>query len=186
MNKPTDISITLIVAQGANRVIGADSAIPWHLSTDFAHFKAATLGKPVIMGRKTWESLPRRPLPGRMNIVISRNPGFGPIAGLVTSGLDVALQMASAHATAGGLDEICIIGGAQIYQAAMPVASRLLVTDVDAAPDGDAVFPVIDTAAWTLHHQTFHAAGPKDDHAFVIRDWRRKQLTKPDPVNCDH
>jgi dihydrofolate reductase len=166
-------TITMIVAQGTNRVIGSDGAIPWHLSTDFAHFKAATLGKPVIMGRKTWQSLPRRPLPGRLNIVVSRDPDFGPVAGLVMANLDVALQVAMAHAAAAGCAEICMIGGAQIYQAALPFASRLLVTDVDAAPPGDALFPVIDPAVWRLHSQTQHQAGPKDDHDFVIRDWRR-------------
>jgi dihydrofolate reductase len=166
-------TITLIVAQGANRVIGADGTIPWHLSTDFAHFKAATLGKPVIMGRKTWQSLPKRPLPGRLNIVVSRDHSFGPIDGLVISDLILALEAAKAHATAAGSVEICVIGGAQIYTAAMPLATRLLVTDVATSPSGDAHFPEIDPNQWHLHSQIAHAAGAKDDYDFVIRDWRR-------------
>jgi dihydrofolate reductase len=171
------LPITLIAAQGRNRVIGADGAIPWHLGTDFAHFKAATLGKPVVMGRKTWQSLPRRPLPGRMNIVVSRDPGFGPIDGLVMASLETALEAATAQARVLGTDEVCVIGGAQIYAAALPLASRLLVTDVDASPSGDAVFPEIDLAVWELASQQQHPAGPRDDHGFTIRDWRRKGRT---------
>jgi dihydrofolate reductase len=172
--KPIPPTITLIVAQGSNRVIGAEGAIPWHLATDFAHFKASTLGKPVVMGRKTWHSLPKRPLPGRLNVVVSRDRDFGPVAGLVMSSLELALETARAHALASGQCEVCVIGGAQIYQAALPLATRLLVTDVAAAPQGDAHFPVIDPAIWDVRNEVHHPAGPRDDYAFTIRDWRKR------------
>jgi dihydrofolate reductase len=172
--KPTP-TISLIVAQGRNRVIGADGAIPWHLSTDFAHFKAVTLGKPVIMGRKTWQSLPKRPLPGRLNIVVSRDPAFGPIQGLVVSSVELAVETAKAHCKLTlSADEVCVIGGAEIYAQALPLADRLWVTDVDASPKGDALFPEIDPEIWQIGSEVSYPAGPKDDHAFTIRSFNRR------------
>ncbi len=140
------MKINLIWAEAHNRVIGKDGVMPWHLPEDLAHFKRVTLGCPVIMGRKTWESLPPRfrPLPGRLNIVISRQADF--LAGQVGIGLQVvtsleaSLNMASHQQ---GVSDAWVIGGAQIYAQALPLADKLIVTKIDAKFDGDAFAPAI-------------------------------------------
>lgn len=133
--------IALIAALAANRVIGRDNKMPWHLPEDLKRFKTLTLGHPVIMGRKTFESL-GKPLPGRQNIVISRG-GFSPPQGVVTvSSLEEAVEVAGA---APGADEIFVIGGGQIYEAALPLADRLYLTILADAVEGDAFFPAWDT-----------------------------------------
>jgi dihydrofolate reductase len=133
--------INLIWAQAHNRVIGKDGVMPWHLPEDLAHFKRTTLGHPVIMGRKTWDSLPTRfrPLPGRMNIVITRSSDF--LAGQETSALRVATSLESALALASQHSEVWVIGGAQIYAQALPLASTVVVTHIDASFEGDAFAP---------------------------------------------
>jgi dihydrofolate reductase len=135
------MQINLIWAEGHNRVIGLNGVMPWHLPEDLAHFKRVTLGHPVIMGRKTWESLPVRfrPLPGRMNIVISRSPDF--LTSQATSALQAALSLEAALTMASEHDEVWIIGGAQIYAQALPLASKVVVTKIDAAFEGDAFAP---------------------------------------------
>jgi dihydrofolate reductase len=166
------IDVTLVAARGANGVIGADGGLPWRLSGDLRRFKAATLGRPVLMGRKTWDSI-GRPLPGRDNLVVTRDGDFRPDGAWVFSGIDAALAAARARALVRGAGEVCVIGGAQIYALTMAHATRLLVTDVDAAPAGDAHFPAIDPALWRIARETAHPAGPKDDHACVERLWVR-------------
>jgi dihydrofolate reductase len=161
-------------ARGANGVIGRAGALPWRLKSDLAMFKALTLGKPVIMGRKTWESLPRRPLPGRVNIVVSRDGSFAPKGALVCEGLSEALQIGRETAEDDGESEVCVIGGAALFAAALPRARRMYLTEVDASPEGDVLFPPFDEADWVEVRREAHPAGPEDDHAFVFRLLERR------------
>lgn len=144
LNRP---EIVLIAAVARNGVIGADSDMPWRLPSDLKHFKTLTLGKPVVMGRKTFESL-GRPLPGRPNIVISRSGGFAASGAEVVSSLEAALEKATALAVDLDKDEIIVMGGGQIYSQAMALADRLEITEVQADPAGDTHFPAIDPANW--------------------------------------
>ncbi|MFG0233540.1 dihydrofolate reductase [Achromobacter sp. 413638] len=134
-------SLTLIVAYSDNRAIGRDNALPWRLPGDLAHFKRSTLGHPIIMGRKTWDSL-GRPLPGRANIVVSRNPDFAPEGAIVVASLEAAAQ------ACGDVAEAFVIGGAQIYAQALPLARRVLATEVHARVEGDAFFPLLPAFQW--------------------------------------
>ncbi len=163
------------VARGANGVIGADGALPWRLKSDLALFKSLTFGKPVIMGRKTWDSLPKKPLPGRANIVLSRDGSFAPKGALVCEGLSEALSIAREHAEDDGETEFCVIGGAALFAAALPRAQRLYLTEVDASPAGDVVFPTFDESEWTEVRREAHPAGPEDDHAFMFRVLERRR-----------
>lgn len=134
-------SLTLIVAYSTNRAIGRDNALPWKLPGDLAHFKRSTLGHPIIMGRKTWDSL-GRPLPGRSNIVISRNPDFSAAGAILAPTLEAAV------AACGDIDEAFVIGGAQIYAQALPRARRVVATEVHADVEGDAFFPLLPSFQW--------------------------------------
>ncbi|KNY09837.1 dihydrofolate reductase [Achromobacter piechaudii] len=134
-------SLTLIVAYSTNRAIGRDNALPWKLPGDLAHFKRSTLGHPIIMGRKTWDSL-GRPLPGRANIVISRNPDFTAAGATVVPTLQAAID------ACGDVAEAFVIGGAQIYAQALPLAQRVLATEVHADVEGDAFFPLLPSFQW--------------------------------------
>jgi len=133
--------LSLIAALGRNRCIGAGGKLPWRLPEDLARFKALTLGHPVIMGRKTWESLPEkfRPLPGRQNLVVTRNGGYAASGGEVVYSLEEALAKARTEDENTG--ELFVIGGAELYAQALPLAGRLYLTLVDDAPEGDAFFP---------------------------------------------
>lgn len=170
--------ISLVVARGRNGVIGRDGDLPWRLRSDLQRFKAITIGKPCLMGRKTWESLPLRPLPGRLNLVLTRDQSYeaeGMAKGaLVCATLDEAIEIARETAQEDGVDEICIIGGTALFEAALPRARRLYVTEVDAAPEGDARFPDFDPADWTEVSSEPHEAGEKDDHAFTFRVLERR------------
>ena len=161
--------LCLIAARGRNGVIGTEGDLPWRLSSDLKHFKATTKGKPVIMGRKTWESLPFKPLPGRTNIVVTRQVGYAAEGAQVFTDLDAALAAGSAAAQADGVDEVFVIGGAQIYAEALHKADRLYLTDVEAEPAGEAVFPAFEESAWHEIHREAFAAGEGDDHAFIVR-----------------
>ena len=171
-------AIALVVARARNGVIGRDGDLPWRLRSDLQRFKAITIGKPCIMGRKTWESLPLRPLPGRLNVVLTRDEGWGEDGqakgALVCRTLDEAIEIAREQAQDDGVDEICVIGGAGLFEAALPRAKRLYVTEVEAEPEGDVLFPAFDEAAWTEVSSEAHPAGEKDDHAFVFRVLERK------------
>jgi dihydrofolate reductase len=173
MTKLTPI-LTLVVAVAKNGVIGAGGALPWRLSSDMARFKAATMGKPILMGRKTWESLPKKPLPGRPNIVLSRDPNFRADGGWTYADHEASLAAARAMAEQTGADEICIIGGAQLYAATLPIADRIRLTEVNLAPDGDARFPALDDAEWVEIERETVAAGPKDDAGLVVRVLERR------------
>lgn len=161
--------LCLIAARGRNGVIGAEGDLPWRLSSDLKHFKATTKGKPVIMGRKTWESLPFKPLPGRTNIVVTRQTGYAAQGAQVFTALDAALDAAVQAALLDGADEIFVIGGAQIYAETLHRADRLYLTDVEAEPEGEALFPVFEEEAWHELHREAFPAGPEDDHAFIVR-----------------
>ena len=139
--------VSMIAAVARNGVIGAHNAIPWRLPSDFAFFKRTTMGKPLIMGRKTFESI-GKPLPGRINIVVTRQQGYQPDGVLVFSGLAAAMDHARTMAEADGTGEIFIGGGAEIYTEAMPLADRLYITHVDLAPEGETRFPDIDPDVW--------------------------------------
>ncbi len=157
------------VARGRNGVIGADGALPWRLKSDLTLFKTLTLGKPVIMGRKTWDSLPRRPLPGRTNIVLSRDGSFEPKGAVVCEEFAEAAQMGREQADEDGVEEVCIIGGAAVFAMALPRARRIYLTEVDAAPEGDVFLPPIDETGWREVRREAYPAGEGDDHAFVFR-----------------
>ena len=171
-------AIILVVARARNGVIGRDGDLPWRLRSDLQRFKAITIGKPCIMGRKTWESLPLRPLPGRLNVVLTRDEGWGEDGqakgALVCRTLDEAIEIARETAMDDGVDEICVIGGAGLFEAALPRAKRLHVTEVEAEVEGDVLFPAFDEGAWTEVSSEAHPAGEKDDHAFVFRVLERK------------
>lgn len=157
--------IVLVAAVAENGVIGRGGVMPWRLKSDMANFKALTTGKPVIMGRKTWGSLHVRPLPDRTNIVVSRDPAFAAEGALVARSFETALEAARGDALRRG-SEIMIIGGADIYAQALPLADRLEITEVRLAPEGDSVFPEVDPALWREVMRVGHRAGPGDDASF--------------------
>jgi dihydrofolate reductase len=133
--------LNLIVARARNDVIGRDGTLPWRLPEDLAHFRRTTIGHPIIMGRRTWESL-GRPLPGRRNIVVSRTSGFAPAGAEVATGLDAALALCA------DAPEVFVIGGAQLYAEALPRAQRIFSTELDADFDGDVKWAEIDPEQW--------------------------------------
>lgn len=170
------MKLVIHVAIAENGVIGRDNGLPWRLSTDMRRFKETTMGKPIIMGRKTWESFPRRPLPGRLNIVLTRDPAFHAEGAEVVGALEDALKLATERArNLVGADEICILGGGEVYRQALPLADRLYVTHVLASVDGDTRFPAIDAAQWKLVHAEDHPAGEKDSHATRYAVYERRQ-----------
>lgn len=159
MPKPV---LTLIAAVARNGVIGIENRLPWRLPADLKHFKTLTLGHTVIMGRKTWESLPARfrPLPGRRNIVVSRNAGYS------ASGATVVLSLPEAIGEADS-GEAFVIGGAELYAAALPLADRLQLTEIDATFEGDTYFPAIDPLQWHETMRETHHDEDGFDYAFV-------------------
>ncbi len=162
--------ISLVVAVARNGVIGRDGGLPWHISSDLKRFKAITLGKPVIMGRKTWESLPRKPLPGRSNIVVTRQPGFVAEGAVVVGDVEAALAAAALEQPA----EICVIGGGDIYRQTLPLAGRIYLTEVQMDADGDTHFPALDPALWREVSREHVTAGPHDSASFVLRVMERR------------
>ncbi|MBL8542659.1 MAG: dihydrofolate reductase [Hyphomonadaceae bacterium] len=165
MPKP---KLTLVVAVAKNGVIGRDGDLPWRLSSDMKRFKAATMGKPVLMGRKTWDSLPRKPLPGRQNLILTRDPNIAAEGAWVFTALETMLAAARAMAKASGAEEACVIGGAQLYRETLPLADRIVLTEVNLAPQGDARLD-LDLSQWREVSREDVAAGPKDDADFVVR-----------------
>ncbi|MFJ2546475.1 dihydrofolate reductase [Pseudomonas sp. NPDC087612] len=166
----TSLPLSLIAALAENRVIGIDNSMPWHLPGDFKYFKATTLGKPIIMGRKTWDSL-GRPLPGRLNLVVSRQPGLQLEGAEVFASLEAAIERAEQWALAQGVDELMLIGGAQLYTQAIErgLADRLYLTRVELSPQGDAWFPEFDPAQWKLASSQANAAeGDKPAYHFEV------------------
>jgi dihydrofolate reductase len=162
------------VARARNGVIGRDGQLPWRLSTDMAHFTALTMGKPVIMGRKTWDSLRRRPLPGRTNIVLTRDGSFEPERAIRCESFSEAVQIAREQAAEDGVSEICVIGGVDLFTLALPKARRIYLTEVEAEVEGDVSFPALDESEWREVAREAHPAGERDDHAFVFRTLERR------------
>lgn len=157
--------VSIHVAIAENGVIGREGGLPWRLSTDLKRFKADTLGKPVVMGRKTWESFPKRPLPGRLNLVVTRDRSYQAEGAEVVASLEDGLTLARIRCRCiAGADEICIIGGGQIYAQALRLADRLHVTHVLASIDGDTSFPPIDPETWSIVSSEDIPAGEKDSH----------------------
>lgn len=162
------MTVTLVVAIAGGGVIGRKGGLPWRLATDMARFKALTMGHPIVMGRRTWESFPRPgPLPGRTNIVVTRDRAWKAEGALVAHSLDEALEIAR---TAPGGEQVCVIGGGEIYAQALGHADRLAVTHVEADLEGDTRFPEIDSIAWRAVSQEAVPAGDKDDYPtrFVV------------------
>lgn len=159
--------ISLIAAMDKNRLIGRENGLPWHLPADFAHFKKVTMGKPVVMGRKTYESIGKA-LPGRLNIVISRG-GFKVGDAVVVSDIEQALD------AAGNVEEVMIIGGASFYKQMIDRADRMYLTRVDAECEGDAWFPKFDENQWQVLERENHPADDKNNYSFDLITYQRKR-----------
>lgn len=163
----------IVVAVADNGVIGRGGAMPWHLSTDLRRFKVLTLGKPLVMGRKTFEAI-GRPLPGRHTLVVSGDPAFGPPGVEVFAAIEPALDRARALAEAAGLASYVIAGGGALYAATIGRADRLLLTRVHVDPEGDTVFPPIDAAAWCLLASEPMPRGERDSADATFETWIRR------------
>src|ERR1019366_2725524 len=168
------MEIVLIVAVADNGVIGYQGAIPWRLKTDQQRFKAMTMGKPVVMGRKTFISL-GRPLPGRTNIVVTRDAGFRAAGAVVTTSFAAAQAVARGDALRRLASEIAVIGGAEIYAQWMGIADRLEITEVHARPEGDTYFAAIDAAVWQEVARMRNSAGSDDSADFSYVTYRRRK-----------
>jgi dihydrofolate reductase len=167
------MEIVLIVAVAENGVIGADGKIPWRLKSDQQRFKAITMGKPVVMGRKTFDSL-KRPLPGRTNIVLTRDVDFRAAGAVVATSFETASAVAHGDALRRNVDEIAVIGGSDIYAQWMDMAGRLEITEVHASPVGEARFAAIDKDTWREVLRERHPAGPDDSAEFSYVTYRRR------------
>ena len=176
---PMTPSLALIVALAENGVIGKGNSLPWHISSDLKRFRALTLGKPLIMGRKTFQSI-GKVLPGRETIVVSRDAAFTPPSGVYhAETIDAAVALATAHATDMGADEIMLVGGSEIFAALINRADRMYVTFVHDAPEGDAFFPPIDWSRWAEVHREEHPQQKGDDAAFSFVDFVRRDRRTP-------
>jgi dihydrofolate reductase len=162
------------IARARNGVIGRGGELPWRLKTDLANFRAVTMGKPVIMGRKTWDSLPRKPLVGRTNIVLSRDGSFEPRGAVVCEEFGEAVSIAREQAEEDGAREVCVIGGASLFELALVKAGRIYLTDVDADVEGDVTLPPLDMNRWTEVSAKAYPAGEDDDYPFTIRVLERR------------
>ena len=168
------MEVVLIVAVAENGVIGHDNKIPWRLKSDQQRLKAITMNKPVVMGRKTFESL-RRPLPGRTNIVVTRDPSYRANGAVVTTSFENARAIAHGDALRRFATEIAVIGGSEVYAQWMAVADRLEITEVHARPDGDTHFAAIDVTAWEEVARVRNPAGPDDSVDFSYVTFRRRK-----------
>ncbi len=165
------MKLAMIVAMAQNRVIGINNKLPWYLPEDLRYFKAITMGKAIIMGRKTHDSI-GKPLPGRTNIIITRDTGYSVQGCTVVHSLDEALAQAENVGIISGQDEAIVIGGEQVYQLALPRADRLYLTRVHADIRGDALFPEFDSREWQeVSSKSFRAEGPNPyDYSFIVLD----------------
>ncbi|KAA1189712.1 dihydrofolate reductase [Pseudohalioglobus sediminis] len=164
--------VAVIVAVADNGVIGRDNALPWHLPEDLRYFKRVTMGKPLLMGRKTYESI-GRPLPGRTNIVITRDPAWQAPGVQVVHSLDDAMALGAEVAQRDDVDEMMVIGGAEIYAAVIPQARRLYLTRVHASVAGDAVLPEVDWSVWCKVSSERHAAGGDNPYDYSFEVYER-------------
>lgn len=170
----SDVAVSIIAAVAENGVIGDGGGMPWRLSTDMRRFKALTMGKPVVMGRRTFDSI-RKPLAGRANIVVSRRPDYQPEGVTVAASFDAALEKAKEAAVQAGVDEVFVIGGGEVYQAAMTTADRLYITHVDAEPHGDTRFPAIEPRIWATISEERVPQGEKDSAPTTFAVYRRRR-----------
>jgi len=169
MNEEFEVRVGMIVAMAENRVIGRNNQLPWYLPNDLKYFKAVTMGKPIIMGRKTYESI-GKPLPGRTNIVVTTQQDFVAEGVSVAYSVEQALTLAQSVATIDGADEVMIIGGAQLYSEMLDRVERLYLTQVHADVEGDAWFPALDLSRWkVLTKESFAAEGPNPyGYSFIV------------------
>jgi len=167
------MKVVLVAAVGANGVIGNKGQLPWTIRSDLRHFRVLTLDKPVIMGRKTFQSI-GKPLDRRTNIVITRDKSFAPPGVAIAPSFKAALELARKDATERGGDEIAVIGGSGVFAEAMPLAARLEITHVHASPEGDVVFPAIDPKVWREVKREERAAGPNDSASFAVAAYLRR------------
>jgi dihydrofolate reductase len=166
------ISLVLVAAVADNGVIGQGGTLPWRLKSDMKHFRDVTMGKPIVMGRKTYLSI-GKPLPGRTNIVVSRDRAFAAPGVLAAPGVEAALAAARGDALRRASREIAVIGGADLYAQTIGRADRLVITQVHLAPTGDTIFPAIDPAQWRERERIDHSAQPGDEAAFTIVVYER-------------
>lgn len=166
-------TISLIVAMANDRVIGVDNTLPWRLSADLKRFKAMTMNKPIIMGRKTWDSI-GRPLPGRLNIVVSRNPNYPAEGAVVVTSLKAAIERAQQQA----VDEVMIMGGANLYEQALPLVDKMYLTLIDLDIAGDAWFPVYEASAWQIAAEECCHQEALPDHGQPAFDYRFVDLVR--------
>jgi dihydrofolate reductase len=167
------ISVELVIAVARNGVIGRDGGLPWRLSTDMKRFKAITMGNPIIMGRKTFQSIGRA-LPGRVNIVVTRDARFEAEGATVAASIQAALDVAKEAARSSGGNRVCVIGGGEIYRLFLPLADCVHLTHVESEPEGDTVFPTLNAAEWTVESEENVPAGEKDSVATRYVVYRRK------------
>ncbi|MGL5503085.1 MAG: type 3 dihydrofolate reductase [Aeromonas veronii] len=163
------MKISMIAAMAHDRVIGKDNQMPWHLPADLAHFKRVTLGKPVLMGRKTFESI-GRPLPGRRNLVISRNPDYQAEGIEVVGSVEAALALLAGSS----VEELMVIGGGHLYAEMLPSADCLYLTRIDLAVEGDTRFPAFDDGQWQRVDCESHPAEDKNPHPYSFETWQRR------------
>lgn len=173
------VPLTLVAAVARNGVIGDQGRLPWHLPGDLAHFRTVTMAHPLLMGRRTFASI-GRPLPGRTNIVVSRDPRFAPPGVTVAGSLADGLARADAAANALGADAILVIGGGELYRALIDDADALLITAVDLAPAGDTTFPPINPVEWQLVDRRGPMQTPGDSAPYSVERWARRRSLRFD------
>ncbi len=166
------MKISLILAMGRNRAIGRDNQLPWHLPADLAHFKATTMGKPILMGRKTWESIGKA-LPGRLNIVLTRQAAYDADGATVVNSINDAIS------SCGLADELMVIGGAGVYLAFLPRAQKIYLTLIDEDFDGDTFFPELDEQEWHEEAREDHRADDKNPYDYSFRVMRKSPGINP-------
>lgn len=174
MTRP--LNVTLVVARAKNRVIGADGTLPWHLPSDLRLFKETTTGHAVIMGRKTFDSIPAkfRPLPNRVNVVLTRDESYAADGALVAHTVADAIALGAEHST-----EVFVIGGGEVYRQSLDQATAILETVVEAEPAGDTLFPEL-SDDWALTSTTKQQQNEGDDHPFTVNSWARKPAAGSD------
>lgn len=163
-----DMPISIVVARSRNNVIGCSGALPWRLKSDLKHFKDVTSGKPILMGRKTWESLHVRPLPSRDNVVLTRNPSFVAEGAFIYTSLSVALSAAKAMALGRGAREICVVGGQEVFAELKSAVTRIYLTEVHGDYEGDTYFPSFDLTGWSEVSSREFSSGPGDEVPFSV------------------
>ncbi len=158
--------VSIIVAMGRNRVIGRDNSLIWHLPADLKHFKETTMGKPIIMGRKTFESV-GKPLPGRTNIVVTRRKGYSAQGCLAAGSVEQALELVA------GEPEVFIAGGGEIYRQSLPLADRMYITIIDHDFEGDTFFPEFSRKIWKITGENYHPADDRNKYPMIFRVYKK-------------